>query len=161
MVSCASQLRSLAEHYLSIYLYDMARFYAERLWYEEKTQTSLHLLALTYFKSGKINQSYLLLKGSSSLENRYLFAQSCIQLSKFTEAEQALLPYSNYRPTNVNDDIIGKVPGGAAGLYLLGVISRRENRKSNAIEYFKLSLMVIYIINININKLFLLIFCHF
>ena len=65
-------LRRLTEYYLSIYLYETARFYAERLYYEEPSERNLNVWAHTYYQQGKMKQTYLMLKDSSSMENRYL-----------------------------------------------------------------------------------------
>jgi anaphase-promoting complex subunit 3 len=66
-------------------------------------------------------------------ENRYLFAQCCLALGsdKLNEAEQALTTYVS--------QATGKpeVPGGAAGLYVLGCVYRRSHREKAAIQFFK------------------------
>ncbi len=53
---------SLTKYYLSTYQYDCARFYAERLYYDNPTARNLHMLAKSYFSVGKFKQTYLLLQ---------------------------------------------------------------------------------------------------
>eukprot|EP01041_Mallomonas_annulata_P007385 gene7385-15078_t len=133
-------LSRLVEHYLSANLYDTARFYAERLYYENPTPQTLYRLANCYFREGKMNQTCLILQDSEWTENRYLYAHACFAIGKFSDAEKALVPSQNFSPKDLTQETIMKVPGGAAGLYLLGNICRREHRTEAAIEYFKYSL---------------------
>ena len=65
-------LKNLTEHYLSIYLYETAKFYAERLYYEQPSEANLNTFAHTFYRQGKMKQTYLMLRNSSSPENRYL-----------------------------------------------------------------------------------------
>jgi tetratricopeptide (TPR) repeat protein len=126
-------LQQLVEQNLSLFLYENAKFYAERLYYERNTQANLHTLAQCYFRQGKAKQAYLILQEDNmSAENRYLLAQCCLSLDKLEEGERALT--SNLDGRNV--------PGGAAGLYLLGLICRRGHRRETAIKYFKMSIEV-------------------
>lgn len=130
-------LRQLVDQNMALYLFDDAIFYAERLYCESHSPEHLNLIAQCFFKQGKMKQTYLLLQFSEYHPNRYLFALTCISLGKFKEAEKSLLPTletDNFDPEDV--------PGGAAGLYLLGIICRRENRRESAVRFFKLSLQV-------------------
>lgn len=74
--------------------------------------------------------------------NRYLFAISAIEVGAYDEAERALLGnMSTSSLLATNPDITDSIPGGAAGLYLLGSMTfiqqkspystdmRRENCK--------------------------------
>lgn len=142
MSDSSDHLRRLSEHYLSIFMYDTAKFYSERLYYEYPTEESLHLLAQCYFRQGKTNQTYLILQGCKLPENRYLCAHCCFLLDKLPEAEKFLLPFSNAKPEDLKPEKVHLVPGGAAGLNLLGSICRRANRRESAIDYFKLSLQM-------------------
>ena len=67
-----------------------------------------------------------------------MFAHCCIALDKLNEAEQCLLSSNEQDRKNKNDEI----PGGALGLYLMGFICRRSNRRELAIDYFKRSLQL-------------------
>ena len=98
----------------------------------------------------------------------YLMAKCCFQLQQFGRAEEVLLEaaradYKDYKGTFLqnhengdNSDKDGPltmdewlvetspcpIPNGAAGLYLLGNVCRRSNRKRRAMEYFRMSLQV-------------------
>jgi len=134
-------LRQLVEQNLSFFLYDNAKFYAERLYYEHRSEENLHLLAQCYFRQGKTKQAYLILQQGRSLDdNRYLLATCCLALDKLEEAERALLPFPHCLPQNLTAATAAQVPGGASGLYLLGVISKRAHRKDSAKKYFRLAL---------------------
>jgi anaphase-promoting complex subunit 3 len=143
--SCADVLRCLVVQNLSLFLYDNAKFYAERLYYEDPRPENLHLLGQSYFRQGKIKQTYLILQNSDYATNRYLFALSCISLGKLNEAERALLsPVTAkiFLSKTVSLRDLESVPGGAAGLYLLGMVCRKEQRKDAAIDYFQKSLQL-------------------
>jgi anaphase-promoting complex subunit 3 len=129
-------LVDLIENSFTFYLYDNATFYAERLYYENPTNDHLNILAQCYFRQNKIKQVYLLLKNVDNSISRYLFSLACLSLKKFEEAEASLL---FHQESNSSPKI---VPGGAAGLYLLGVICRKGHRKEKAINYFQESLKV-------------------
>lgn len=140
---CTDVLRRLVVQNLSLFLYDDAKFYAERLYYEDPQPENLHLLGQTYFRQGKVKQTYLILQHSEWATNRYLFALSCLSLGKLNEVERALLsPMSAkaFKSQTVEVKDLEAIPGGAAGLYLLGVVCRREQRKEAAIDYFQKSL---------------------
>ena len=135
-------LLKLTEYYLSMSLYETAKFYAERLYYAQSNPQHLHLLASCFYRSGKVKQTYLLLQESDWAPNRYLLALSCFSLGKYSEAERALIPGSNRQPREFTAELLSSVPGNAAGLYLLGNICRRECRIDAAIDFFKLSIKV-------------------
>lgn len=56
--------------------------------------------------------------------NRYKYAVSCIKISKFKQAEKALLGVQPGRQTKNLD----AVPNGSFGLYLLGVIAEKNQK---------------------------------
>ena len=45
-----SLLYNITEYYLSLYLFDTARFYAERCYYDKPDEKNLNLWAQTYFR---------------------------------------------------------------------------------------------------------------
>jgi anaphase-promoting complex subunit 3 len=168
-LSLGDVLRQLIEQHSAWCLYESAQFYAERLYYENPGPESVYLLAQCFYKQGKLKQAYILLHGCDLLPARYLFAVVCVALKKFKEAERALLtkpPSSsnnngnnnnstsnnnnnstsidsnNNNNSNCNSGGNDGVPGGAAGLYLLGYICRVENRRDAAIAYYQASLQV-------------------
>lgn len=129
------------EQNLSLFLYENAKFYAERLYYEHRSEENLHLLAQCYFRQGKTKQAYLILQQGRSLDdNRFLLATCCLALDKLEEAERALQPFPHCQPQHLTAATAAQVPGGASGLYLLGVICKRAHRKDAAKRYFRLSL---------------------
>ena len=54
--------------------------------------------------------------------SRYLLAQCCLALGKYAEAEEALV--GPMQPLAIPSSAPTAIPGGAAGLYLLGRICR-------------------------------------
>ena len=74
-------LKNLTEHYLSIYLYETAKFYAERLYYEQPSEANLNTFAHTFYRQGKMKQTYLMLRDSTSPENRYLLGDDIYAFS--------------------------------------------------------------------------------
>lgn len=60
-----------------------------------------------------------ILKDCTSEMNKYKYAVSCVKISKFKEAEKALLG-NDHGKQQKNLDM---VPNGSYGLYLLGVIA--------------------------------------
>lgn len=135
-------LKDLIDYNCSIFLYDNARFYAERLFYTNPKSENLFLLAKCYRGLGKLKQVYHLLRDDKYPPNRYHFAQVCIELGKYQEAQCSLLPSSVIHPNNLAESDVAFIPGGAAGLYLLGITCRKENRKDFAVAYFQKALQV-------------------
>ena len=84
------QLFSSAKNSLDFNLYDNAIFISEKLYSLDKSEKSLNLLATSYMRKGKPNIAYRLLSGSNTPPNKYLFAQACMLLGKFQQAENVL-----------------------------------------------------------------------
>ncbi|KAJ7557247.1 hypothetical protein O6H91_05G118700 [Diphasiastrum complanatum] len=114
-------------HSLKLYMYRNATFLCERLYSEHPSESNMHLLATCYFRSNQAYRAYHLLKGTKSIQCRYLFALACFEMDYMSEAEAALLPPNE--PT-------AEVPNGAAGHYMLGLICRLTDRKQAAIEHY-------------------------
>jgi anaphase-promoting complex subunit 3 len=95
---------------------------------------NLHLLATCYYRGGNPNRAIAVLEGARAPENRYLLAICCFQKNKLVEAENALVGGENgyVGAASTNESI----PNGAAGMYLMGRICRRVNRRQQAIECF-------------------------
>ena len=103
----------------------------------------------------------------------YLMAKCCFDLQQYGRAEETLLgaaraDYKEYKSVNRgqgnlynhnnkdgNSPIMGMdewltetspcpIPNGAAGLYLLGNICRRSNRRRRAMVYYRMSLQVCF-----------------
>jgi len=64
------------------------------------------------------------LKDCTSEANRYKYALSCTKISKFKEAEKALVG-SEIGKASKNLDLI---PNGSYGLYLMGVVAEKSQR---------------------------------
>ena len=151
-MTTAAILRQLVFDSLSNHLFENAKFYCERLFYENFSDDSVYLLAECYLRQGKTKQAYMILQNSiesSSHSNKYLFATTCVTLGNLEEAENILLSNvtSTTKATAVKDLSIENlidVPGKAAGVYLLGKISRQQHREDLATNYFKICLQVIF-----------------
>ncbi len=141
-MACAAVLHTYTQKYLSFYQYDTAKFFAERLYYEEPSPIHLNILAQCYYRLNKYKQVYQLLQDCSHPSNRYLFALACVALNKLSEAERALSPTSNGTTSQLSSEQLSEVPEGALGLYLLGKICRRQQRKDAALFYLRKSIEV-------------------
>jgi anaphase-promoting complex subunit 3 len=141
-MSCSEILHGLVARSLSVFDTDSARFFAERLCCEERSEANLNLLAQCYFRQGKYKQTYLILRDSIHPSNRYLFAMACFHINKLTEAERALSPNLDSLPQKLSDDEIGSIPEGSSGLFLLGRICRRMQRREAAMFYLKKAIEV-------------------
>ena len=158
----------MVEGYIAVSLFETARFYSERLLscccngISSKIEriysynSSLHQLAVCYFRMGKLQQTYLMLldqctsmaspttsspelaeKYKYTLEdNKYLFALACFGLDKIAEAERALLSIK------LSSLAVSKKLLKSSILHLLGKICRRQHRREVAVEYFMHSLKV-------------------
>jgi anaphase-promoting complex subunit 3 len=141
--AAASVLHQLVDQHLNWCLFDSAQFYAERLYYEYPCPEAVYLLAQCFHRQGKLKQTYLLLHDCDIPQGRYLFAVVCIALKKYKEAEKALLRKNPIKMSDLGKvGVADSVPGGAAGLYLLGLICRVENRRDAAIAFYQASLQV-------------------
>eukprot|EP01125_Pyxidicula_operculata_P012546 TRINITY_DN4120_c1_g1_i1.p1 TRINITY_DN4120_c1_g1~~TRINITY_DN4120_c1_g1_i1.p1 ORF type:complete len:787 (+),score=148.05 TRINITY_DN4120_c1_g1_i1:83-2362(+) len=101
---------------------------AERLYAHQKSDLSCQLLASAYMSAGKINSAYHVVQNSTSEMNRYLTACCAYRLGKYREAERAL--------TQCKDQTNSAVPNGAAGLFLLGLVCKKQDQKERATLYF-------------------------
>lgn len=153
-------LITLIEYYLKYFNYSNALFYAEKLFYFNSFSLfNLFLLSKCFYYLKKYKQVYFLLKSSFNsfsfnhsnssnssknslnsnnyeLSNRYLFSLVCYHLKKYSECEEILLPFNNFNPKLMTSNDLNLIPGGSNGLYLLGLICRKEQRKDYAIDYF-------------------------
>ncbi|KAG4063873.1 Cell division cycle protein 27 A [Phytophthora cactorum] len=126
------------QRYLELYVYDNARFLAERLVAHRPNEENALLLATCYYRKGQAARAAEVLSGATRAENRYLLACCCFQQNQLVEAENALL---GGEKCHIDDlDAMENVPSGASGLYLLGRICRRGNRRQQAVACFAKSL---------------------
>lgn len=140
-MSSSGVLLHLVEQNTSLLLFENAIFFAERLLYEHPSPMHRFVLGQCYHRMGKAKQAYLLLQDCDYPAAKYLFAIICVGLKKYREAEKTLLP-PNFNFQKISSLTADDIPGGAAGLYLLGTISRKESRKDSAVAFLQLSLQV-------------------
>jgi len=87
-----SQLRKIIWHSLDNHLLSNAVFMAERLVaYDSKNLDSTYLLALCYFRDGKIRPAeHLTESATRHVGCVYIYAQCCLQRKRFVEGSEAL-----------------------------------------------------------------------
>lgn len=106
---------------------------------EINTEDSLYLLALSYFRGSKHNATYQILSTTrfNQPRTKLLFAQACLKVGKYYEAEKALAcpPTKEHLVKSYGCDLTAAV----AARYL-GSILERTSRSTEAIEYFRASL---------------------
>lgn len=141
-MTCSTVLSDLVHKYLALFQYDTAKFFAERLYYENPSPENLNMMAQCFFRLGKFKQTYHILQDSDHPSNRYLFALVCVAIGKLSEAERALSPNTQIHPQNLTQKQLNDIPEGAAGLYLLGKIARRGQCREAALFYFKKAIEV-------------------
>lgn len=139
--------KMLRKKYLDLRIFDSARFYAERAWYDDPNDDNLYALAETYFLEGKTKQAYLILtdvKHGQHSACKFMLAQCCVSLGKLEEAESLLLPHSRFvLVEQMTKDVADHVPGGASGLFLMGRVCKRQQRFDVAEKCFQLAIQVI------------------
>lgn len=112
---------------------------AERLLAERDTEEARTLLADCYMAENKHYKVVHILKDCKSEISRYKFALSCVKVNKFKEAEKALIGNLELGKSSKTFDI---VPNGSYGLYLMGILTEKQQRYSDAKEYFLKALEV-------------------
>ncbi|CAM9522861.1 unnamed protein product, partial [Phaeothamnion confervicola] len=124
-----AMLEDLVHYYLAQWLYSTATFYAERLMAHRPSEESLLLLASCYSLAGQPQKVHAVLQGCKSPSNRFLLAKTCCDLNKIREAQHVLLEgESTYAAEAELTADPCPVPGGAAGLYLLGRATQADGR---------------------------------
>lgn len=129
-------------HCLNHYAYMDATFLAERLLAEVDSDEAVHLVATSYFRSGKPGRAYSVLHahGARTPQLRFLMARCCFDLNKLEEAETVLTGGSVLHPRTI-DDLVSEYGDIACfALQLLGRICARTERLARAAEAFKRSL---------------------
>ena len=161
---------SLIQEYLQVMCLENATFLAERMVASCQTTNSYYLLGICHYRSGSPQRALsVMAKNTSSgsgikyhdSATAYLTAKCCFDLQQYGRAEEALLggaraDYKEYKNTTRAKDAGSvlsmdewltetspcPIPNGAAGLYLLGNICRRSNRRRRAMDYYRMSLQV-------------------
>lgn len=101
---------------------------------QRKSDENVYLLAKCFHLSGRTSQAIAVLEGAQRPQNRYLLALCYFQQNKLVDAENALRGDGDHH--FVDELASERIPNGAAGLYLLGRICRRANRREQAIDCF-------------------------
>lgn len=146
---------SLIQQYLSVFCVDNATFFAERLVATSRTNHSLHLLAICYFRDQKPQRAIAILEQAKAPTPcmQYLLAKCHYALEAFGPAEEALLRQCrlDFRKQGSGQEDMSHfilasspcpIPNGAVGLHLLGSICINSNRKQRAIQYYRMALQL-------------------
>ncbi|KAB0795775.1 hypothetical protein PPYR_09836 [Photinus pyralis] len=125
-------------HCLDHYDYLDAVFLSERLHAEVKTDDSLFMLATAYYRSGKMDHAYYVLKDrfGSTPQCRYLFGCCAYEMQKYFEAEAALLE----REGSFDSLITEFGEQASFALFLLAKILVKTERRGKAAEAFRKAL---------------------
>ncbi|KAF9151935.1 anaphase-promoting complex subunit cdc27 [Linnemannia schmuckeri] len=129
-----------------------ATFLAERLYYHtrgtghtiEEQEYAQYLLATCQYRQGQPELAWASLDGCTSIRNRYLFAQCCLDLRRYAEGNGVLewLLQEALPTCSATDIMAGKNisntgdPDKASVLNLLGRTARAQQRHKLAIKYF-------------------------
>eukprot|EP00916_Digyalum_oweni_P009323 GHVL01015723.1.p1 GENE.GHVL01015723.1~~GHVL01015723.1.p1 ORF type:complete len:799 (+),score=273.96 GHVL01015723.1:334-2730(+) len=113
------------EFSLGCHLVDQAMFYGELLHAQIHNESTAHILGTLYFRDKQFRKCSKLLEKYEKNENKYLMSLSLYKLKKYNESYDVL--------TNRDKYIGNDIPGGAAGLYLLGCLKEKFGQKENAI----------------------------
>ena len=158
MESLEATYTSLIQEYLQVMCFENATFLAERMVASFKTTNAFYLLAVCHYRNRSPQRALMVLEdvklGNAS--TNYLTAKCCYDMERFGRAEevllqQARLDYKEYQlstpsPVSMDNWMMETspcpIPNGAAGLYLLGNICRKSNRKQRAMQYYRMSLQV-------------------
>ena len=150
---------SLIQEYLQVMCLENATFLAERMVATSKTTNALYLLAVCHYRSASPQRALSVLEDIKEVghaASQYLLAKCCLDLEQYGRAEEALLQqprvhYKEFKATSTSSVTMDEwlvetspcpIPNGAAGLYLLGNICRKSNRKQRAMQYYRMSLQV-------------------
>lgn len=131
-------------HCLNHYAYPDAIFLAERLCAEVESDETLFLLATCYYRAGKPNQAYAVLrgKGASCPQCRFLLAKCCMDLNKLSEAESVLTGGDTLN-TSALDKVVADFGDQAPfALQLLGKICTQTERGKCAAEAYNKALVL-------------------
>lgn len=114
------------------------------------TDETLHLLATCYYRAGKSVAAYSILsrKQCKSARCRLLLARCCVDLKKYSEAEEALLcsfvQYDSKLSSKCvvsTDELVDEFGESASfAAQLLATVCAKTERHAKAIDYYKKSL---------------------
>ncbi|KAE8743770.1 hypothetical protein FOCC_FOCC009601 [Frankliniella occidentalis] len=131
-------------HCLNHYAYSDAIFLAERLCAEVESDETLFLLASCYYRAGKPNQAYAVLrgKGASCPQCRFLLAKCCMDLQKLSEAESVLTGGDILNSKALEKVVADFGDQAPFALQLLGKICSQTERGTCAAEAYSKALIL-------------------
>ncbi|KAF9910808.1 anaphase-promoting complex subunit cdc27 [Linnemannia zychae] len=148
----AHRLEHIIKYSLDHFQFRSAVFIAERLYYHtrgtghstEEQEYAQYLLATCQYRQGQPELAWATLDGCTSVRNRYLFAQCCLDLRRYAECNGVLewLLQETLPTCSATDIMAGKSvsstgdPDKASVLNLLGRTARAQQRHKLAIKYF-------------------------
>ncbi|KAG0316116.1 anaphase-promoting complex subunit cdc27 [Linnemannia gamsii] len=152
------RLEHIIKYSLDRFQFRNAIFLAERLYYHtrgaghttEEQEYAQYLLATCQYRQGQPELAWASLDGCTSIRNRYLFAQCCLDLRRYAECNGVLewLLQETLPTCSATDIMAGKNvprsgdPDKASVLNLLGRTARAQQRHKLAIKYFTQALEV-------------------
>ncbi|KAG0070181.1 anaphase-promoting complex subunit cdc27 [Linnemannia elongata] len=152
LTAVGQRLEHIIRYSLDRFQFRNAIFLAERLYYHtrgtghttEEQEYAQYLLATCQYRQGQPELAWATLDGCTSIRNRYLFAQCCLDLRRYAECNGVLewLLQEALSPCSATDIMAGKNvsstgnPDKASVLNLLGRTARAQQRHKLAIKYF-------------------------
>ncbi|KAG6418280.1 hypothetical protein SASPL_120481 [Salvia splendens] len=137
-------LTDRARNSLQQLMHRNAIFMCERLCAEFPSEKNLQLLASCYLQNNQAHCAYHILKVITDTSLIFLNAAiclhwlaACFQMDLLNEAEAALSPNESSAEWF---PYLSRVPNGAAGHFLLGLVYRHTDRKQSAINHFNQAL---------------------
>ena len=119
------------------YNFKNAVFLAERLRNLQDNDNNTCLLAECYLTDNTPFKAYSVLKNCKSKRGRYLLAVAAFRINKMAEAETALTQENPNQKSSSTKLVLDNVINGSHGLYLLGQVSERLGKKSQALECYE------------------------
>ncbi|KAF9146958.1 anaphase-promoting complex subunit cdc27 [Mortierella sp. GBA39] len=152
LTAVGQRLEHIIRYSLDRFQFRNAIFLAERLYYHtrgtghttEEHEYAQYLLATCQYRQGQPELAWASLDGCTSIRNRYLFAQCCLDLRRYAECNGVLewLLQEALPTCSATDIMAGKNvsntgdPDKASVLNLLGRTARAQQRHKLAIKYF-------------------------
>mmetsp|Transcript_8959 Transcript_8959/g.26902 ORF Transcript_8959/g.26902 Transcript_8959/m.26902 type:complete len:628 (+) Transcript_8959:143-2026(+) len=139
-VDAAAVLEAAIEYSLANHITGNAIFMAERLCAMDASEKNKRFLAQSLLRNGKPVQAKAVLENTTEPESKFLIGVLCIELNQLREAETALKPakLDDYERCGSCEE--ADFPGGAAGIYHLGLVLQRTARAQAARAVYKKAL---------------------
>ena len=151
-MATGASLRSAVHRCLQRHDLENATFLGERLFALDATEQNRHLLATAHYRAGRPQCARALLQRVKLQwsESLYLMAKCCLDMDLLAEAENCLVQPLEHRGESLADELRpleegqkmrqSLIPGGAHGVYLLGVVVQRTGRNALAAQIFQRAL---------------------